>query len=261
LSDNIILSNTAKARIGSNGGGIYLINSANPTLSGNTIQGNWGNLGSGVSVSGSDNATLSANIIQGNRDVYGSCGGCSVHLSASANVALDNNVIAGNQAGSGVCVEESTVVLRHTTLARGVDCAGSGVHIWRNGSSVWLTNTILVSHAVGITVAAGNTVTLAATLWGTDTWANTNDWSGAGAINTGTHNYWGDPGFVDPDAGDYHIGPRSAARDVGLNTGVNSDIDGDLRPLGPGPDLGADEYWPPGGFKYIFLPLVLQKTP
>jgi uncharacterized repeat protein (TIGR01451 family) len=51
----------------------------------------------------------------------------------------------------------------------------------------------------------------------------------------------GDPAFVDPDNGDYHIGPGSAAIDAGLDAGVDHDIDGEPRPLGGGYDLGADE--------------------
>jgi uncharacterized repeat protein (TIGR01451 family) len=46
---------------------------------------------------------------------------------------------------------------------------------------------------------------------------------------------------VDPDNGDYHIGPGSAAIDAGVDAGVTTDIDGQARPSGLGPDLGADE--------------------
>ncbi len=264
LSNNTILSNTARSRVGSNGGGVWLVASANTILSGNTIQGNLGSAGSGVSVSDGNNVMLSGNIIQGNLDVEGYCWwrwGCGVHLSTSANVTLDNNVIADNQAGSGICVDESTVVLRHTTLTPNIDCDDSGVYVGNNGSTVWLTNTILVSHTVGISVTAGNTVTLQATLWGTDTWANTSDWGGAGVINTGTINLWGDPAFVDPDAGDYHIGFSSAARDAGVDAGVNSDIDGESRPSGAGFDMGADEYWPSGNLNYVYLPLTIRTGP
>jgi uncharacterized repeat protein (TIGR01451 family) len=45
---------------------------------------------------------------------------------------------------------------------------------------------------------------------------------------------------VDPDAGDYHIRPGSAAKDTGVNAGVTDDIDGDSRTYAY-PDIGADE--------------------
>jgi hypothetical protein len=51
---------------------------------------------------------------------------------------------------------------------------------------VAVTNTILVSHTVGIRVTAGNTATLEATLWGSGPWANDTDWGGAGTVITGT---------------------------------------------------------------------------
>ncbi len=92
----------------------------------------------------------------------------------------------------------------------------------------------------GVTVGKlFNFQSLEGTLWGNDT-----DWGGAGTIIIGTVNVWGDPAFVDPDAGDYHLGPGSAAIDAGVNAGVTTDIDGNPRPHGGGFDLGADEYWP-----------------
>jgi hypothetical protein len=86
---------------------------------------------------------------------------------------------------------------------------------------VALTNTILVSHTVGFSVTAGNTATLDTSLWGSEPWANGTDWKGEGTIVTGTRNYWGDPDFIDPDAGDYHIGIDSAAFDTGVDAGVS----------------------------------------
>ena len=104
-----------------------------------------------------------------------------------------------------------------------------------------LTNTILVSHSVGIYVESGNTARLEATLWGSGAWANGSDWGGDGSITTGTVNLWGDPAFVNPDAGDYHIGSGSAAVDASLDAGIGEDIDGDARPL-DGDGDGADEF-------------------
>ena len=128
-----------------------------------------------------------------------------------------------------------------------------GIRVW-SGASVALTNTILVSHTIGITVAAGSTATLEGTLWGSGAWANGTDWNGAGAVVTGTVNLWGDPYLA---ADGYHLGIGSAAIDRGINAGVINDIDGDARPQDDGYDLGADEvlttHW-----RYIYLPLVMR---
>ena len=136
----------------------------------------------------------------------------------------------------------------HNTIARNDNTYGVRI---TGGSAVALTNTILVSHTVGITVTTGSTATLQGTLWGSGTWGNDSDWGGDGAIVTGTVNIWGDPAFVDPDGGDYHIGPSSAARDAGVPAGETDDVDGDPR-LGA-LDIGADEFvW------HAYLPLVTR---
>jgi hypothetical protein len=133
--------------------------------------------------------------------------------------------------GTGVSIENSEVRMRHTTAAR--NRGGVGGVCALGGSSVALTNTILVSQATGIQVYGCNTATLEATLWGSGGWANTKDWAG-------TVNVRGDPAF-DSDGWDYHIGPGSAAVDAGVEAGVETDIDGDPRPPGRPPDIGADE--------------------
>jgi len=112
-------------------------------------------------------------------------------------------------------------------------------------STLNLTNTILVSHTLGVTVAQGASIVLEATLWGQGVWANQRDWGGSGTIITGTHNHWDEPGFVDPEGLDYHLDAASLAVDQGVNTALVTDVDNQPRPE-PGtgvPDLGADEYW------------------
>jgi hypothetical protein len=54
-----------------------------------------------------------------------------------------------------------------------------------------------------------------------------------------THAYTGTPAFA-PDG--YHLTALSGAIDHGVDAGVTSDIDGEARPQGLAPDLGADEY-------------------
>jgi uncharacterized repeat protein (TIGR01451 family) len=236
-------ANTFAANVGYYSGGLHL-DASGATLDGNTIISNTGSAGGGVYVEGSS-VTFSGNAVVAN---HASRGG-GVYVGLNSDAALTNDVFADNRAsleGSGLYIFASLTRLRHTTIARNSDGDGSGVHVADSSyldafSDVALTNTILVSHAVGINVATGNTATLEATLWGTGTWANATDWSGAGTIFTGTTHVRGDPAFVGPDAGDYHIRLASAAVDRGVDAGVDVDRDGDPRPLGHGIDIGADE--------------------
>ncbi len=171
---------------------------------------------------------------------------------------VDNQ--ADNQ-GGGLYVRASSPQLAHNTIAHNYGGDGGGVYVVEDAtvySDVALTDTILVSHTVGITVAAGNTATLEATLWGSGDWANGADWGGAGTILVGAHNYWGDPAFIDPGAGDYHIGAGSTAIDAGVDAGVSDDIDGDTRPVGGGYDIGADERRD-SEILSVYLPLVLKQ--
>jgi parallel beta-helix repeat protein len=262
LSGNTVFSNTATG----SGGGLYLRES-DATLSGNTVVFNTAtDHGGGVGFDSSP-ATLSGNTISVNGAKWG--GGLFL---IQSDAAFTNNVVVDNQAsesGGGFYVKASSPRLLHTTIARNVsaepaaasDGDRSGVYVIGIGSSLALTNTILVRHTVGITVSAGNTVTLKATLWGTATWANELDWGGGGTIITGAvvYNYWYEPVFVDPDAGDYHILPDSAAIDAGVEAGVRVDVDHEPRPY-EAPDLGADEYWPPGVLEYVYLPVVLRES-
>jgi len=234
LNGNTVFSNTA----GCEGGGLYVAES-DPTLDGNTIISNTANNGGGLSLDGSD-------------------------------ATLINNIIADNRAegiGSGLYVHNSDPQLRHNTIARNHGGGGEGLYVAsvEEPSQPQLYNTILVSHTVGITVAAGNTVTLEATLWGTDTWANDTDWGGDGTVVTGTINVWGAPDFVDYAARDYHINAGSAAVDAGIYLFLDDDVDdddvdGEPRPMAFGPDIGADEYLDPGLQlnKRALLPLSLN---
>ena len=45
--------------------------------------------------------------------------------------------------------------------------------------------------------------------------------------------------------------------DAGVDAGVTTDVDFHPRPYQI-PDLGADEYWPPGTLTFIHLPLVMR---
>ena len=71
--------------------------------------------------------------------------------------------------------------VKRETIAGNTGGDGSGLYIV-GGAAATLTNTILVSQTVGITVAANSTATLIGTLWGSGAWANGINWGGEGTI-------------------------------------------------------------------------------
>ncbi|MBN1954585.1 MAG: right-handed parallel beta-helix repeat-containing protein [Anaerolineae bacterium] len=268
LSGNSILSNTA----GRDGGGIYLDWSSEHTLlADNTIAHNVAYGDGGGLYLGSGDVVVRDNLIQDNWAAGNGGGGCgsgfvegNVILANSAggggglylhDAVLVNNWIAANHAddgSGGLYIAGGVSHLLHTTIALN----GEG-GVWVAGGAaisgaVRLTNTVLVSHNVGITVAPGSAASLEGTLWGNGT-----DWGGGGSIVTGTVNCWGPPGFSAPVAGDYHLRRGSAAIDVGVTTWVTLDIDGEGRPAGSGPDLGADECWTCPARWFLHLPVIM----
>jgi hypothetical protein len=255
LRQSTVASNTAVL----DGGGLLVVDNYDATLIDNTITGNRSDAaGGGLYACFFSVVTLDSNTVVSNSARYG--GGLFFSESWAT---LTNNIVADNWAsvaGSGLYVDDSSSLeLLHTTVARNQGGDGSGLLVTGVGwsySTVAMTNTILVGHTIGVTATTGNAITLQATLWGTGTWANEADWGGAGTVVTGKINVRGEPAFVDPDAGDYRIAADSAAIDEGICTGVRIDIEGQPRPL-RAPDLGADEYWPPGTPKRSYLPLIL----
>ncbi|MCP4544403.1 MAG: PKD domain-containing protein [Chloroflexi bacterium] len=238
IGENIISDNVAW-----NNGGMMLSHCDNAAVVGNTLTGNDAGAdgrGGGLHVYYST-ATLTGNIVFSNTAGYG--GGLRLDQS---DVALTNNILTDNRAyfaGSGLHIFGSSSKLLHTTIARNNGGDGSGIsipHEWygdRAYSSVALTNTILVSHTVGISVTGGNTITVNGILW-----HNTpiTVFQAVTATVTIQNQHEGDPAFASDG---YHLLDTSAAIDQGVDAGVMTDIDDQARPQGAAPDLGADEYY------------------
>ena len=165
---------------------------------------------------------------------------------------LVNNVIArsGSQwtlSAKATLNNPLTVHLLHNTLVG--TGAGNGVQVQSDHVTMALTNTIVAGHAWGITTThpTSSVVLSDHTLF----WSNDRDGvRGPTPVD-------GDPRFVDPDGGDYHLRRGSAAIDAGVPSGVSTDIDGDPRPGEGGYDIGADECT----LRHLFLPLALKAHP
>jgi fibronectin-binding autotransporter adhesin len=271
---NQVLSNAATTTdAGGDGGGIY--GGPNDTLiQGNIIEGNrtngvgagagaglfqysgsahyLGNLVQGNTGSSAVELWYSQARFEGNRVVDNATASGGIYLieyGGGAGPTLVNNVVArnGSRALSVYGYNESnilTATLLHNTLVG----AGSGYGVYAQYAALYLTNTIVASTTWGIT----NTTPVSSTILADYTlFHNTLNHSSSGVVST--NEVGGDPRFVDPAGGDYHLGHGSAAIDAGVDAGVTTDIDGDTRPIGPLPDIGADERR-----LYIHMPLVLR---
>lgn len=256
LRDSIFLDNgQGHSRGGAYGGyaGAAEFAYAQAYIEGNTFTGSRASNDDGALAVFSSDLLFARNLVSGTQ-----CGRTvGLYLSNVSPFTVTNNIIAGNRSlyswrqEPAVRVRGGSGQFLHNTIARNESTYGLQVD---GGATVVLTNTILVSHTMGITVTAGSAATLEGTLWGSGTWANGVDWGGAGAIITGTVNLWDNPGFRGADNNDYHITPDSAAIDAGVGAGVTVDLDGDPRPAGDGYDIGADEYV----VRSIYLPLVVR---
>ncbi len=242
IQDNRIEGNrTNSGTNGGQGAGIYNWSSWSNFV-GNRVAGNFGK--QAVYLGYNDMARFESNQVVANSTAIG----VEVVNGGVSGLTLVNNVIARSgdrtlsfSAYSGAPL---TATLIHNTLI-GAD-TGYGVYVETGYVTLFLTNTIVASHTWGITntVPASSTVVADHTLF----WAN--DQNGI----AGTNPVYGDPAFIYLGGGDYHLGPGSAAIDAGVETGESADIDGDPRPIGSAPDIGADEtqWW------QVFLPLALR---
>jgi parallel beta-helix repeat protein len=238
LSENIITTNTADQ-----GGGL-VTQYSNVILDGNNFSSNIAHTGGGGMFLWRSTIELNANVISSNTAQRG--GGLA---SFSSQESYVNTLVADNQAsleGTGMYITGSPIQLWHTTLARNSGGDGSGIAIgnwdpWSatGPSTVALTNTILVSQSVGLNVTDGSVVDVDSILWYNSPFTITYV---PEAVVTVQNQITGNPDFVDPGNGDYHISVTSAAHDVGIEAGVTTDIDNQVRPMGFGYDLGADEF-------------------
>lgn len=188
----------------------------------------------------SSQVTFEDNVIAWNN--AGTSGGGLI-LYGFSDITMTNNVVADNHAGSvggGVRIGSlpgSSINLVHNTIARNTAGDGSGIYLYPD-STVALTNTILVSHTVGISLTGNSTATINGVLWhNTPITVSQSVTATLIALNQFT----GDPVFNEDG---YHLTPFSAAIDQGVDSGVAEDIDGEARPQGASYDLGADETGP-----------------
>jgi hypothetical protein len=269
MESNQVISNvaTVHSSLPGLGGGLAVSGSgAAATIRNNQIVGNR-TTGGGTWYGGGIYHWYGSSHFEGNR-VIGNHGEQAVYLGGHDTARFESNQVLDNHTSVGIAVVDGGPTLVNNVVARSGDegisfstysapltatlihntfigsGAGYGVAVKSSYVSLAMTNTAVAGYTWGITNTFPTSSTVAAdhTLF----WANDQD----GIL--GTNPVYGDPVFT--GLGGYHLGPGSAAIDAGVATAENIDIDGDSRPLGSAPDIGADEVL----WLRAFLPLALR---
>lgn len=135
-------------------------------------------------------------------------------------------------------------VLSNTAQGR-----GGGLYV---SGQLTLTNGLFQNNqSTGNTGGAVSTNTVA-TISGTHFLENTSQLSG------GANSLVGNPLFLDPLHGDYHLSAASPALNVGTEAGVTNDFDGDPRPHAGGYDVGFDEVIQAPTAYSLYLPVIRE---
>jgi predicted outer membrane repeat protein len=161
--------------------------------------------------------------------------GGAISMGGNKNLLIINSLFASNKSNLGSALylgNAGQTRILHTTLADNV--ANPSAVIYSITGTLGITDSIIASHSIGIVKTNGTA------------WQDYNLFYGvttpiSGTVNGGANNASGNPNFISPADGNYHLQPLSAAIDQGVDVGVATDFDGDTRPALNGFDIGYDE--------------------
>lgn len=198
----------------------------------------------GIDVKYADDAQakIHDNVVYGNR-------GPNIYVDSSSNVEVFNNTVysTGHESKAGImlAVEDysESKVLDNVKVYNNVvyGNANAGLTFWKESDGS-ITNIQIVNNTFHGN--ASGAVTSGTDVGGENLLRNNIFGEGDVALDNFVtdHNVAGDPGFVDPDAGDFHLAPGSAAIDAGAAEGAPAfDRDYKPRPAGAAVDAGAYE--------------------
>ncbi len=224
---NIIRDNRA-----TDGGGLYNRAGA-PVLHNNQIHDNQAtNSGGGLY---NDTGTLNLESTEIYDNIAGQGGGALA--SAGGTLLVQNNFIYRNSASDGgaIYISDGSATIQHDSLYNNVaSTAGGGIFVAGGATNIF--NTIVFSHTGAGIYRSGGTVSHDYN----DVYQNSGgDYVG---LSAASHSLAADPLLMDADSGDLHLTLDSPVADQGDPASpVETDIDGDGRPVNQGFDIGADE--------------------
>ncbi len=238
VSGTAFVSNTAT----SSGAGLYASGAA--TLTGGRFEANRASTSGGGLFA---NGTLAVTDTVFVRNSASTSGG---GVGQRQDGRIVNGLFVGNAAPAGAAINyEATggggADVLFTTIISSTTGAGAGSRtpvgpqptraaIQVGGGTVRVVDTIVTGYAAPI-----NTAVSASASEDYNLFYHTGDPSGP--VVRGGHTIVGDPAFADAANDDYHLTDASLAVDMGIDRGVDTDLDGTVRPRGVGYDIGAYE--------------------
>lgn len=267
LTDCNVDNNTVTNTGSYDGGGLYL-NAALVTasISGGSISGNTGRNGGGIWAAGGLDLSIGGVTISGNNAISGAGGG--LYLSGAGTlVDVNRSWIRGNRAltyGGGIQNASSATTTLTNSMVTGNLIEGvsynDGCGVYNGATMVAMNSTIVGNRAArnGGGWNGSGTITNCI-FWGNSAGGSGQQIQGSPTVTysdvaggfTGTGNVDLDPTFVNlqiatagnqTTAGNFHLQSGSQVANRGMATGAPADdFDGDVRPLGAGIDMGADE--------------------
>lgn len=241
----LLLRNVIEGNDSWEDGSAVYVEHGSATIIGNTIRNSGGERGGGLCVWRCTSAAIEGNIITGNKADRGA----GLYVRAGR-AHLASNLVVANHAGhwgGGICYrqQESTTIINNTIVGNSAGEYGGG---------------IAKDHSDG---GDPGTTTIANCI----IWGNGDDLHGPQASHSciedddpGEGNIYLDPGFVDPENGDYRLRADSPCRNAGNTAAVlnlrasrvddgvlvswstGDDMDGNPRISGAAADIGAYEY-------------------
>jgi hypothetical protein len=188
------------------------------------LTGNSAVTGGGAAACGLNNCTIYSNTASGGGTWPSDdgSGGGAYRCDMTNCLVIDNSA---SQAGGGVCGGW----LNNCTVASNTAHSGGGVSLPASGAA-YVTNSVVFynSATTGLNYQAGPFFSYCCTT----------------PLPAGAGNFTNEPGFLNLDAGDFHLQTNSPCINAGLNSAVAGpiDLDGNPRISGGAVDLGAYEF-------------------